>query len=171
MPSSALSGDTVTVTISGGLRNGTFSWGQNGAMGPFPALSFNGSGVASFNFTAGSPATYTFTAQETFCNGTATAELIVSQIYSPSTVMTPTSPTVGNDATLSISGGRPNGSFSITGPHPVADVFDASGGYSITSQYSVAGTYNYELVVPAPDNNHSFTVVVQPAPILKQPEL
>ena len=170
MPSSALSGDTVTVTISGGLRNGTFSWGQNGAMGPFPALSFNGSGVASFNFTAGSPATYTFTAQETFCNGTASASITVSQIYSPSTVMTPTSPTVGNDATLSISGGRPNGSFSITGPHPVADVFDASGGYSITSQYSVAGTYNYELVVPAPDNNHSFTVVVQPAPILKQPE-
>jgi hypothetical protein len=139
-------------------------------MGPLPLISFNGSGVASVVFTAGSPATYTFTAQETFCYGTATASITVSQIYSPSTVMTPTSPTVGGDATLSISGGRPNGSFSITGLHPVADVFNASGGYSITSQYSVAGTYNYELVVPAPDNNHSFTVVVQPAPILKQPE-
>jgi hypothetical protein len=170
MPSSALSGDTVTVTISGGLRNGTFTWGQNGVMGPLPLISFNGSGVASVVFTAGSPATYTFTAQETFCYGTATASITVSQIYSPSTVMTPTSPTVGGDATLSISGGRPNGSFSITGLHPVADVFDASGGYSITSQYSVAGTYNYVLVVPTPDNDYPFTVVVGPAPILKQPE-
>ena len=172
MPSSAFPGDTVTVTISGGLRNSTYSWGQNGAMGPFPALSFNNSGVASFNFTAGSPATYTFTATENFCGGTATASIIVSQVYSPSTVMTPTSPRVNITATLSISGGRPNGSFSITqgSVTTAAASFDASGNYSIVNAYSVAGTYNYVLNVPTPDNDYPFTVVVGPALTLYQPE-
>ena len=162
MASSALPGNSVSVTISGGLRNGTFFWGHNQAAGGI-TLSFNGSGVASFSFTAGSPATYSYTATENFCNGTASASITVSQVYSPSTVMSPTSPRVGQTATLSISGGRPNGTFNITGPHPVAASFDPSGNYTISSEYSVADTFEYVLVVPAPDNSASFSVVIQPA--------
>ena len=86
--------------------------------------------------------------------------------------MTPTSPRVNITATLSISGGRPNGSFSITqgSVTTAAASFDASGNYSIVNAYSVAGTYNYVLNVPTPDNDYPFTVVVGPALTLYQPE-
>ena len=169
MASSALPGNSVSVTISGGLRNGYFFWGHNQAAGGV-RLRFNNSGVASFNFTAGSPATYTYTATEEFCSGTATAEISVSPVYSPSPVFTPTRAQVGETVALNISGGRPTGTFNITGPHPVAASFDASGNYSIVNAYSVAGTYNYVLNVPTPDNDYPFTVVVGPALTLYQPE-
>jgi hypothetical protein len=169
MASSALPGDSVAVTISGGYPGGTFSWGQNGAMGPFPALSFNGSGVASFNFTAGSPATYTYTATENFCSGTASASITVQQVYTPTASVSPPSPYINELTTLTVSGGRPGGSFNITGPHPVSGVsFNSEGRYTVSSAYSTAGTFNYVIAVPSPDTNGAFSVVVQnePPPLL-----
>ena len=169
MASSALPGDSIAVTISGGYPGGTFSWGQNGAMGPFPALSFNGSGVASFNFTAGSPATYTYTATENFCSGTASASITVQQVYTPTASVSPPSPYINELTTLNVSGGRPGGSFNITGPHPVSGVsFNSEGRYTVSSAYSTAGTFNYVIAVPSPDTNGAFSVVVQnePPPLL-----
>jgi hypothetical protein len=164
MDSTALPGDSVAITISGGLRNGYFFWGHDQAAGGV-RLRFNNSGVASFNFNAGSPATYTYTVTEEFCSGTASATLIVQQVYSPSASVSPASPYINELTTLNIVGGRPGGSFNITGPHPVSGVsFNSEGRYTTSSAYSTAGTFNYVIAVPSPDTNGAFTIVVQNAP-------
>ena len=168
MASSALPGDSVAITISGGLRYGYFFWGHDQAAGGV-RLRFNNSGVASFNFTAGSPATYTYTVTEEFCSGTASATIIVQQVYSPSASVSPASPYINELTTLNIFGGRPGGSFNITGPHPVSGVsFNGEGRYTVSSAYSTAGTFNYVIAVPSPDTNGAFTIVVQnePPPLL-----
>ena len=168
MDSTALPGDSVAITISGGLRNGYFFWGHDQAAGGV-RLRFNNSGVASFNFTAGSPATYTYTVTEEFCSGTASATIIVQQVYSPSASVSPASPYINELTTLNIFGGRPGSSFNITGPHPVSGVsFNGEGRYTVSSAYSTAGTFNYVIAVPSPDTNGAFTIVVQnePPPLL-----
>ena len=164
MDSTALPGDSVAITISGGLRNGYFFWGHDQAAGGV-RLRFNNSGVASFNFNAGSPATYTYTVTEEFCSGTASATLIVQQVYSPSASVSPASPYINELTALNIVGGRPGSSFNITGPHPISNAsFNNEGRFTTSSAYSTAGTFNYVIAVPSPDTNGAFTIVVRNEP-------
>ena len=163
MDSTALPGDSVSVTISGGLPNSSFNWSHDQASGGV-ILSFNGSGVASFNFTAGSPATYTYMVTENFCGGTASASITVQQVYTPTASVSPVSPYINQTTTLTLSGGRPNGTFNITGPHPVSGSFNSQGKYTVSSSYSTAGTFNYVIDVPSPDTNGAFSIVVQNQP-------
>lgn len=146
-PTQVQVGQGFTLTISGGLRDGAFT--VNGVSSP--AFVFNSSGQATIQGTPTIEGVSSYTVVDVAGGNSASWSVTSTQSYSPTLSYSPSSPDTNDTITLSATGGRPLGAFTVTGTWSTTSTtqtingnFDSNGNWS-TSFSLGAGSYSYTL--------------------------
>lgn len=146
-PTNVQVGEGFTLTVSGGQRQGAYT--INGVSSP--AFVFNNSGQATIQGVPTIEGVSSYTVVDVAGGNSASFSVTSTQSYSPTLSYSPSSPNTNDTITLSATGGRPLGRFTVTGTWSVTSTtqtingsFDSNGNWS-TSFSLGAGSYSYTL--------------------------
>lgn len=157
-PSSAMVGQSITVSISGGKPNTSVSY-SGSASGSF-TLDANGNASASFYFSSAGSYSYTFS----FAGTGHSRSYSVNVSNYNEVVSGPGSATTGDTVTVSISGGAPGSYVTYSGSASGSLYLDGNGYATSRVGFPNAGTFTYYFYFYTSGNSRTYQVYVSDPP-------